>query len=494
MNRLYIIIYILFTCLSPQPVLAARMLTLEETVRLARQQSADAAVALNELKAAYWECRSFRADLLPEVTLGADLPTYNKRYNAYQTDEGSYTYVRSNYLEAGGTLKAVQKIWPTGGTLSLSTSIDFLRQFGTGGEHRFMAVPVGITLQQQLFAANEVKWRRRIEPLRYREAKANFLADTEEVTMRAVTYYFNLLLARENLKTACQNYENAQKLYEVAKVKRQMGSISENDLRQMRLSMLQAESTLTNSQTQLNSSRFRLATYLDLPDSIDIGYEDLAADIRPRPVNYEEALERAMENNPIVLNLERRTLEADYSVATARGNQRSMSLYASVGYTGQGDAMRRAYAPLRDYQTVEVGLSIPLLDWGKRRGRVRVAESNREMVQSLARQERQSFEQNLYILVEELNNQSRQLLIAQESDSIAQRRYETNIATYLAGSISTLELNDAQQSKDQARQRRIEQLHQYWYRYYQLRSITLWDFDRNENINADIEALVKEKE
>ena len=114
------------------------------------------------------------------------------------------------------------------------------------------------------------------------------------------------------------------------------------------------------------------------------------------------------------------------------------------------------------------------------------------MIQSLARQERQSFEQNLYILVEELNNQSRQLLIAQESDSIAQRRYETNIATYLAGSISTLELNDAQNSKDQARQRRIEQLHQYWYRYYQLRSITLWDFERNENINADIEALVKE--
>ena len=44
-----------------------RDITLAEAIALARTQSVDAAVALNELKTAYWEYRTFRADLLPEV-------------------------------------------------------------------------------------------------------------------------------------------------------------------------------------------------------------------------------------------------------------------------------------------------------------------------------------------------------------------------------------------------------------------------------------------
>ena len=43
-----------------------RPITLDEAILLARVQSVDAAVALNELKTAYWEYRTFRADLLPD--------------------------------------------------------------------------------------------------------------------------------------------------------------------------------------------------------------------------------------------------------------------------------------------------------------------------------------------------------------------------------------------------------------------------------------------
>ena len=39
-----------------------RTMTLPEAIALARTQSVDAAVALNELKTAYWEYRTFRAD------------------------------------------------------------------------------------------------------------------------------------------------------------------------------------------------------------------------------------------------------------------------------------------------------------------------------------------------------------------------------------------------------------------------------------------------
>ena len=52
-----------------------------------------------------------------------------------------------------------------------------------------MSVPVTLKLTQPILGVNNVKWNRRIEPVRYAEAKAEFITATEEVTMRAITYY-----------------------------------------------------------------------------------------------------------------------------------------------------------------------------------------------------------------------------------------------------------------------------------------------------------------
>jgi outer membrane protein TolC len=132
-----------------------------------------------------------------------------------------------------------------------------------------------------------------------------------------------------------------------------------------------------------------------------------------------------------------------------------------------------------------------LLDWGKRKGQRRMAESNREIVQGQLRQQAQEFRQNIFVLTEQFNNQLAQLRIAEEADSIAGRRYHTNVETFKIGSISTLELSDAQTAKDEARRNRILQLFNFWYYYYQLRSLTLWDFERGESIDADFEKLVR---
>ena len=79
-----------------------RDITLAEAIALARTQSVDAAVALNELKTAYWEYRTFRADLLPEVNFTGTLPNYNKSYSTYQNSDGSYSFVRNNTLGLSG--------------------------------------------------------------------------------------------------------------------------------------------------------------------------------------------------------------------------------------------------------------------------------------------------------------------------------------------------------------------------------------------------------
>mgnify|MGYP002509746071 FL=1 len=477
-------------CAMAETSTRIRPITLDEAITLARVQSVNAAVALNELKTAYWEYRTFQANLLPEVNLSATVPSYAKSYNSYQQSDGSYTFVRNNFMQMSGALSIDQNIWFTGGTLSLNTSLDFMKQLDNTKDKRYMSVPIALTLNQPIFGVNTFKWNRRIEPVRYAEAKANFLSETEEVTMTTINYFFNLLLAKENVNIAKQNLENAEKLYEVAKAKRRMGQISENDVLQLKLNMLNAQSTLTDYESSLKSNMFQLRSFLALGENEEL--EPILPDTLPSMlVNYQDALEKALANNSFAHNIRRRQLEADYEVAKAKGNLRQISLFAQVGFTGTDQTFKGAYDPLKDNQVVEVGFRIPLLDWGKRRGQVKVAQSNREVVQSRLRQETMDFNQNLFILVEQFNNQRAQLDIADEADAIAQQRYKTNVETFMIGRISTLDLNDAQVSKDEARQKHISELFYYWYYYYQLRSLTLWDFEKNTNIDADFEAIIK---
>lgn len=479
------------TICSAQEQALQRSLTLDEAIAMARRNSVDAAVALNELKTAYWEYRTFRANLLPEINFSSTLPSYNKNYNSYQQSDGSYTYVRNDYLGLNGNISIDQNIWLTGGKLSLSSSLDFMKQLSGDKTQQFMSVPIALTFTQPIFGTNTIKWERKIEPLRYREAKASFLAATEEVTMTTINYFFNLLLARENVTIARQNLENAQKLYKVAIAKREMGKISENDVLQLKLNLLNAESNLTNNESTMKSNMFKLCSFLDIDGDTEL--VPIVPDSIPQvELVYQNVLDKALENNPFAINIRRRQLEADYNVAKARGNMRQISLYAQVGFTGTHNELSQSYNHLKDNQIVEVGIKIPILDWGKRRGQVKVAESNREVVENQLRQETMNFHQNLFILTEQFNNQRRQLNIACEADEIANRRYNTNVETFMIGRLSTLDLNDAQTSKDEARQKRINELFYYWYYYYQLRSLTLWDFVSDTSINADFEQIIKQ--
>ncbi|ADV44918.1 TolC family protein [Bacteroides helcogenes] len=467
-----------------------RSITLSEAIALARSQSVDAAVALNELRTVYWEYRTFRADLLPEVNFTGTLPNYNKSYSTYQNSDGSYSFVRNNTLGLSGQLSIDQNIWFTGGKLSLASSLNYLKQLGTGGDRQFMSVPISLELTQPIFGVNSLRWNRRIEPVRYAEVKAAFISATEEVTMKTITYFFQLLLAKEALATAQQNKKNADRLYEVAIAKRKMGQISENDLLQLKLNSLQGKADVTEAESNLNAKMFQLRSFLSVSEQESLN-PVLPASVPNIKMEYDYVLNKALERNSFAQNIRRRQLEADYEVATARGNLRSIDLFASVGYTGQNREFSSAYQDLLDNQIVKVGVKIPILDWGKRRGKVRVARSNREVVLSKLRQEQMNFNQDIFLLVANFNNQAQQLGIAEEADIIAEKRYQTSVETFMIGKISTLDLNDAQNSKDKARQKHISELYYFWYYFYQLRSLTLWDFQHNTELEADFDDIIR---
>lgn len=465
-------------------------LTLDDAIAMARVRSVDAAETIDELRSAYWQWRTFRADQLPELSFNATLPSYAREYTSYMNEQGDYSFVGTNTLQATGELSIKQNIPLTGGTVSVNSSLDFLRQFDGRVGNRFRSIPVALTLSQPLFGVNTMKWDRKIEPVRYTEAKAAFLSATEDVARLTVDYYFSLLMSRENVAIAQQNLANAEKLYAVAKEKREMGKISKNDLMQMELNLLQAQSELTDYTSQLKADMFQLRAFLDIDEDVEI-VPEVPENVPRAEVNFDSALQHALTNNKFVKTMLRRQLEADYEVARAKGNLREINLFVQLGYTGTDTEFSGAYRNLRSNQLASVGISLPLVDWGKRRGQVKVAESRRRVTQSTIRRENMNFNQDLFILVERFNNQQQQLDIALRAADIASRRYQTNVETYMIGMLSTLELNDSRTSKDTSRRDYINNLYRYWSYWYQLRSVTLFDYATNGDINADFDKFLK---
>lgn len=454
-------------------------LTLPEAIRLGQARSVDAVVAKNEYISAYWAYRTYRTELLPEVTLTGTLPYYSKSYNQRQNEQGEYTYVSNHYNRIDAALSLTQNIPWTGGQISVSGSLERLRQMGDNASTRFMAVPASITLEQPLFGFNRVKWLQRIEPVKFKEAELAIISEFEEVALTVIGYYFNLLTARSNLESAEQNLRNSERLYAIAEARWTIGQLSETELMQMRVSLLNAESTLTSAQTNLQYQMFQLRSYLGFGD--DEVLEPVIPEFELGGVpylNYDEVLSLARQNNAFTQNIQRRLLEASRDVSQAKADRFDIQLFASIGISGQEDRFSQVFNQhsWRDNQQINVGVKIPILDWGKGKGRVRVAEANREVVQSQIEKEEMDFDQHIFIRVLNFNNQPSQLRLARETDEIARQRYDTTVEAFVAGKVEILNLNDSQSSKDTARRNYIQQLAYLWSYYYQIRSLTLYDF------------------
>lgn len=486
MRRNITFIVCLFSWVVVPLAYGQEVLSLSQAIQMAHEASVEAQVAKDEYQRSYWSYRTYRAELLPEVTLSGMLPDYRRSYNLYQNADGSQSFVRTNSLILKGELSVEQDIWFTGGKVRLSSSLQYLNPLGMPGQKpSFMTVPVGVTLEQPIFGANHTKWARRIEPVKYKETQAKYVADVEQVTLKAIALYFSLLMAEENLKIAEQNQKNATRIHEIAQARREMGQISENELLQLQLSSLNADSKLTDMRSQHRSAMFSLISFLGLSEHTEV-IAELPSAVQYPVVSYEDVLTKATANNPLLQTIRRRQLEADYEVAQAKGNLRQIHLFASIGYTGQDQVLRPAYQNLIDNQVVQVGVKIPLLDWGKRRGQVKVAESNREVTRAQVKKQQIDFNQDLFLLIEHYNNQAKQMEIARASDEIAQKRYDTSVESFMIGKINTLDLADAQISKDKARANFINEMYLYWYYFYQLRSLTLYDFQKNQNIVIDM--------
>lgn len=459
-------------------------------IEIARNQSPDVLVARHSFRSSYWNYCYYKANHKPSLAFSST-PYYNNQINIITMEDGTSKYIRQKQLRADGNLSITQNIPWTGGTIGINTSLQRLDILSDSKAHTYKANPLAVTFQQSVFGYNSLKWDKKIEPLRFEEAKKSYVETLELVSVNTVTRFFDLARAQSNLQIAQVNFANADTLYIFAKGRYNIGTITENEMLQLEINRLTEETNMSNAQVEVDDSMEALRTYLGINSGLII--KTIVTHRVPEiTINLEDALSKAINNSSDIISMERRKRESDSNVAYAKSQAGlKADIYAQLGLTQTSDKFRHAYKDPQNYQYVELGIRIPILDWGRSKGRISVAKSNRDMVYTQVEQDRTNLELNVNKLVKQFNLQANRVKVAARTDYTATRRNDVARRLYILGHSTILDMNAAIAEQNSARKNYINTMYIYWQLYYTIRSITLFDFERNIELTEDYTLLIK---
>ncbi len=466
-------------------------LSLAATIKMAQELSPAAQSARNSFLAAYWQYRYFRANYLPSVTL-TSTPYINKETNKITQSDGSVRFMRQDQFGADLSLKINQNIPFTGGSLFVKSNLTRLDEL-LENTTAYNSQPLIVGYEQSLFGFNSLKWDRRIEPVRYREARKQYAETMELIAADACSRFFALASALDETEMARQNYAAADTLFKMARGRYDIGTITENEMLQLEINCLNAETSRMDAEIELEDQTQRFLSYLGLPQTTAVSLV-LPDSVPPFQVAASKALELAIEHSPDPEYYRRIQLQSRSSLAQAKANRGlKADIYVQFGLSQTGADISTAYRDLNNQVYASVSLSLPILDWGRGRGKVRMAKSQLDLTNTQAEQGMSDFGRNVEKLVMQFNMQHRKVAVATLTDRRADHRHTVARKLYMMGRNSLLDLNSAISEKNSARRNRLATIKTYWQLYYTLRSMTAFDFETNRPIADLLDDELKNK-
>ncbi len=465
----------LFASTTARAQVDTTYLTLQECIRLARENGPLGSMARSAFERKEFAYRSFIASLYPQLSLQGELPGYTRSINPIILPDGSTVFTPQSQASSSLNLSLSQKLPFTGGQLSFSSGlnrIDLIEE----ETQVYRSNPLIVSLRQPLFYINTVSWDKDDQDIRYEMASRELAEAMEESAIDVTNKFFDLFLASISSANAALNVANNDTLYTISQGRFNVGRISENDLLQSELAYLNAQTQLENAKVGLYRSQQNLRVALGLPPG---AYLVLIppTDLPVGHIDQAEALAQARQNRSEMLGLNLQLINAERSVVQARSdNSFSALMTASVGFNQRAPLLRDAYQDLLNQQQFSLSFSVPIFTWGVGSASVDAALAEQKRIETSVEQRRHDFEQEVLFQVASLNLLRRQVAVAAKSDTIAQRRFDVAKARYLIGKIDIPNLFLAQSEKDNAWRANVQTMWDYWSTYFRVRRLTLFDF------------------
>ena len=467
-------------------------MTLEEAIGTARSQSVAALQAKHAFVSTYWAYRSYQASRLPSLNLYGNLMNFDRSLTLLQSyEDGTFRYANSYNLQNSLGLSVAQNVTFTGGRLSVYSDLRRIDQFGAFKNLTWYSQPITVSYYQPLFAYNQFKWDKLIEPKEYEKGRRTYIESMEDVNINAVAAYFNLIAATKSHEASVTNFENTLKMRSVAGERLKLGTVTRDEYLQLELRALNDSIAMGENLVKVREAQMALNSILGYDESVEI--EPVIDDALPNVVmDYDLVLDKALNNSSFNLQNQIDELAAASAVAKAKADRGiSMSLNARFGLSQSGAGLPDVYRDLLNQEVVGLTFSVPIFDWGLGKGKVQKAKAAEEVVKAQNLQDENDFRRKIFTAVGQFNNQRQQCEASRRAVTIAAERYALVMDKFRTGSATVLELNTARSENDTARTQHLSDLSNFWIYYYNLRLYTLYDFLAGEDILIDENELIR---
>lgn len=453
-------------------------LDLRQTIKLATDSSLTKFRCQNMLLTGFWDYKTYKARRLPSLSLDLTPVEYNNYFSKrYDSENDLDIYRKQQTFGTSGGFSISQNFDLLGGTFYIDSELGYLKNFGELPYAQFSTIPIRIGYQQNLLGFNAFKWERKIEPIKYEKIKREFIYNMEILAEEAIGYFFDLAMAQADYDLAKENLASCDTIYRIGLNRQQIASISQADLLTLELESINARNTLKSAEIALKRARFAFLSYLDLDKSKEIKLI-ITHNLHTKIINTESAIDHAKENNPTLFAHRITLMEAERDVRKAKVESIfNANLNVSMGFNQVDYNFANAYRKPLKQNIISVSLSIPILDWGIRKGQLKKRESLLNIAKISAKQDEISLEEDIIITVNEFNSQQQLVSSAEYALKVAELACEQTRQRFITGKSDVNSLMLAYNRQQTAHKNYLDALRNYWRNYHKIRRLTLYDFN-----------------
>ena len=469
------------------------LLTLQASIDLAKEKSYTMRNLQEDLKIAEYNLKSATSSLKTHIDFSLTMPEFNQTVRTWDDTTGVsfYSVKRMDY----GGMVTVNQPLITNGNIYWETGLNSYDDFYN--QDRSATFNTRLRLRQPidaLYGYNAIRSSLKSARLDYERTKKSLRREELNLEYRVSSSYYNLLSLQRSTEIALLDYERQTEANKIAQNKYASGLIREVDALQMEVDLAEAQNSyevaLINQESALNSFKDLLG--IELTDSVilkdDLEYTIVTVDadkaVEYALKNRTELRERDIAIEQQAMSIRQRKAEGmvrGYFDAYVQKTGTSMGdITTTYGNTIQHSASDFMERPIN--YGVGVTVSIPLLDWGENKARVRAAEA-RQRQNYLAKEElERSIETETRNSVAQLNNNLKRLQLLEKNVAIAEKSFAITLQRFSDGDIDSQTLALERNRLNSAYRSHLSAYIAYQLSLADIMRKTLYDFENDEPI------------
>ncbi len=480
MKKIYLPLVAILFC-AASPVVAQQIITLEQALEIAGQNSPSLQSSLYNLERTRESLNAQRAAMKSQFSLTVNPIDYsqNRSFNDFYSQWNT-----NETFNTSGTFTVRQPIALTDGTISLNNQFGWQSNYSEFNKvtNKSFFNNLYVSLSQPLFTYNRTKLQIKNLELDHENAMLSYAMQRLSLERNVSQYFYNVYLAQMSLTIREDELANTQKSYDIIKNKVEAGLAAKEELFQAEVNLSTAKSGVESARVSLEYGKDQFKQYIgmDIFDEISVMTD---VNVTPIEIDGKKALEHGLASR---MELRQRQINVETSqfdmIQVKAMNEFAGSMNLSLGLTGDNSTFSDIYKNPTKSPKVSIGFNVPIFDWGERNARIRAQEAVIKSQQlGLTNQEVQ-IKVDIRQVVRNLSNLKDQIGIALQNQNNSQLTYDINLERYQNGDLTSMDLNLYQTQLSEKKMAYAQSLINYKIELLNLKIQSLYDFTINEPV------------